>query len=162
LTIGPSVAGRAKLPALQSRGRDLAPPELALRWILFATNYAPNGAEMAKKVVSLTAEFGAQLSLLHVIEDYSELGSRPGPIEDSIRPLKALIPADAALSFLPETLLEFGSPAEHILRVAADREVDMIILGARTAEEVGTTHLPGSTAHRVIAHAPCPVLTLRG
>src|SRR5215469_14240549 len=40
LTIGPRVSGWAKLPELSGRGRDLAPPELELRQIIFATNFA--------------------------------------------------------------------------------------------------------------------------
>jgi nucleotide-binding universal stress UspA family protein len=36
------------------------------------------------------------------------------------------------------------------------------VIGARSKAEVGTTHLPWSTTHQVIARAHCPVLTLRG
>jgi len=82
-------------------------------------------------------------------------------MEEGIRRLRALIPKDIVLPYTPETLLEFGSASGCILRFAEDREADLIVLGARTSAEVGTTHLPWSTAHHVIAHAPCPVLTLR-
>jgi nucleotide-binding universal stress UspA family protein len=68
----------------------------------------------------------------------------------------------AALQHVPETALEFGNASACILRMAAEREADMIVLGARASAEVGTTHLPWSTAHHVIAQAHCPVLTLRG
>jgi hypothetical protein len=34
------------------------------------------------------------------------------------------------------------------------------VLGAHPADNA--THLPWSTVHRVIAHAACPVLTVRG
>jgi nucleotide-binding universal stress UspA family protein len=37
----------------------------------------------------------------------------------------------------------------------------MIILGARAHSEIGSTHLPWSAAHHVIAQAHCPVLTIR-
>jgi nucleotide-binding universal stress UspA family protein len=162
LTIGPKVSGRAKLPAFQNRGRDLAPVELELRQILYASNFAPNSAVIARRAVALAEEFHARLTLLHVIEDYGRLGSRPGPIEDSICRLHELIPMGAALQHVPETALEFGNASACILRIAAEREADMIVLGARASAEVGTTHLPWSTAHHVIAQAHCPVLTLRG
>ena len=161
LTVGPKVSGRAKLPEFQSRGRDLAPLELELRQILFATNFAQNSALVAHQAISLAEEFRARLTLMHVIEDYTQLGSRPGPIEDGIRRLHDLIPRNAALQYSPETLLEFGSAPDLILRAAAEREADMIVLGARASIEVGTTHLPWSTAHHVIAKAHCPVLTVR-
>jgi nucleotide-binding universal stress UspA family protein len=162
LTVGPKVSGRAKLPEFQNRGRDLAPLELELRQILFATNFTQNSALIAQEAISLAEEFRARLTLLHVIEDYTQLGTRPGPIEDGIRQLHDLIPKDSALQYLPESLLEFGSPADCILTAAAEREADMIVLGARTSAEVGTTHLPWSTAHHVIAQVHCPVLTIRG
>ena len=82
-------------------------------------------------------------------------------MEDSICRLKSLVPNDAALQYLPESLLEFGSPADCILKVACDREADMIVLGARASAELGSTHLPWSIAHHVIAKAHCPVLTVR-
>ena len=161
LTVGPKVSGRNKLPALLEKGRDLAPVELDLRQIVFATNFAHNAALVAQEAVSLAEEFHARLTLLHVIEDYTQLGSRPGPIEDGIRRLRELIPINASLQYSPETLLEFGPVEERILKVAAERESDLIVIGARTAAEVGTTHLPWSTTHHVIASAHCPVLTIR-
>ena len=161
LTVGPKVSGRNKLPALLEKGRDLAPVELDLRQIVFATNFAHNAALVAQQAVSLAEEFHARLTLLHVIEDYTQLGSRPGPIEDGIRRLRELIPINASLQYSPETLLEFGPVEERILKVAAERESDLIVIGARTAAEAGTTHLPWSTTHHVIASAHCPVLTIR-
>jgi nucleotide-binding universal stress UspA family protein len=162
LTVGPKVTGHPKLPAFQHRGRDLAPVELELRQIVFASNFDPYSIAAAREAVSLSEEFRSRLTLMHVIEDYTQLGSRPGPIEDSVAHLKSLIPNDAALQYPPETVLEFGSAAKCILKVAEEREADMIVLGARTSAEVGTTHLPWSTAHHVIAQAHCPVLTIRG
>jgi len=162
LTVGPKVAGRAKLPALQAKGRDVAPADLELRRILFATNFTANAAKVAQAAISLAEEFRARLTLMHVIEDYTELGNRPGPIEDGLRRLQELIPPDAALPYAPERAMEFGSASECILRMASGQEADMIVLGARAAAEVGTTHLPWTTTHYVLAHAPCPVLTVRG
>jgi nucleotide-binding universal stress UspA family protein len=161
LTVGPKVSGRAKLPALQSHGRDLAPPELDLRQVVFATNFASSAARLAQRAISLAAEFHARLTLMHVIEDYTRLGSDPGPIAESTRKLRELIPADAPLQHAPETVIEFGHAPERILKIAAEREADMILLGARASDKLGTTHLPWSSAHHVIAQAHCPVLTIR-
>jgi len=162
LTVGPKVSGHPKLPAFRKRGRDLAPLELELREIVFATNFDQDSVLVAQEAVSLAQEFCSRLTLVHVIEDYSHLGSRPGPIEESVVRLKSLIPNDAALQYPPEPVLEFGHASKCILKVASDREADMIVLGARTSAEVGTMHLPWSTAHDVIAQAHCPVLTIRG
>jgi nucleotide-binding universal stress UspA family protein len=162
LTVGPQVSGHAKLRALEGSHRDVAPVDLELRKILFATNFSPNAARAARAALRLTHEFHARLTLLHVIENYTKLGSRPERMQEGLRRLHQLIPGNAALQYEPETVLEFGSASENILRIAGEREADMIVLGARPAVEVGSTHLPWSTAHHVLARAHCPVLTVRG
>lgn len=161
LTVGPKVAGRAKLPAYHNPDGALAPVELELRQILFATNFAKDAARMGQEAARLAAEFHAQLTLMHVIEDYTRLGTKPDPIEKNLQKLRELIPRSAELQYLPETLLEFGQAVERILKAAEEREADMIVLGARACSEVGSTHLPWSAAHHVIAQARCPVLTIR-
>jgi len=161
LTVGPRVSGRAKLPTFQNHVRDLAPAELDLRQILFATNFAGSAPREAEEAAWLADEFHARLTLMHVMENYTRLGSEPGPMEDSLRKLKELIPKNAELQYIPETLLEFGHAPDRILKAAEEREADMIILGARAYADVAATHLPWSTAHHVIAQAHCPVLTIR-
>jgi len=161
LTVGPKVSGRAKLPELSVHSRNLAPPELEIRQVLFATNFGRNAPLAARDAISLAEDFHARLTLIHVIEDYSRLGSNPAPIEDNLTRLRELIPRNAQLQYTPEMLMEFGHAPERILQAAADREADIIILGARSSSEVGGTHLPWSAAHHVIAQARCPVLTIR-
>ncbi|HEV2399307.1 MAG TPA: universal stress protein [Candidatus Sulfotelmatobacter sp.] len=160
LTVGPNVSGRAKLPEFKGQGRDLAPVELELRQIVFATNFASSAALVAQDAAALAQEFRARLTLMHVMEDYTHLGSDPAPIEENLHRLRELIPRNSQLQYIPETLLEFGHAPDRILKAAEERETDMIILGARSSE-VGSTHLPWSTAHHVIAQAQCPVLTIR-
>lgn len=162
LTVGPKVSGHARLPALKSTGREVAPVELELNQIVFATNFAPNAAKAARTAVRLAQEFRSRLTLMHVIEDYVELGSRLKPIEDGLRGLQELVPADAALQYPPERAMEFGSATECILRIAEEQEADLIVLGARAVAELGSTHMPWTTTHYVLARAHCPVLTVRG
>ena len=161
LTVGPKISGHAKLPAFPATGRDLAPLELDLQQILFATNFARSSATVALAAVSLAEAFHARLALMHVFEDYTRLGNRPDLVEESVRRLQELLPKDVALQYPPETVLEFGSAAEQILKVASAREADLIVLGTRPAARAGSTHLPWTTAHQVIAQAHCPVLTIR-
>src|SRR5271157_3697144 len=95
LTVGPKVSGRDKLPTFHNSHHDVAPIELDLRKILFATDFAPNAARLVQMAVSLAAEFRAQLYLMHVIEDYSHLGTLPQPIEEDLRRLQELVPKNA-------------------------------------------------------------------
>src|SRR5271169_2433436 len=92
LTVGPKVTGRAKLPAFEAKGHDIAPLELELQQILFATNFASDAPRMAQTAVALAQAFCSQLTLMHVLEDYTELSQRLGRIEEGIRRLRALIP----------------------------------------------------------------------
>jgi nucleotide-binding universal stress UspA family protein len=53
-----------------------------------------------------------------------------------------------------------GSPEEVVLRLADDKEVDLIVMG--THGRTGLTHvLLGSVAERVVRAASCPVLTVK-
>ena len=71
LTVGPKVSRRAKLPLLGSYGRDLAPLELELQQILFATNLGRNSSRVAHEAIALANAFRSRLTLLHVIEEYA-------------------------------------------------------------------------------------------
>ena len=52
----------------------------------------------------------------------------------------------------------------RILEAAKEHDADLIVLGVRdAAARLGAaTHLERTTAHKVVAHAACPVLTVRG
>ena len=67
----------------------------------------------------------------------------------------------AAHSRVPlQHLLAEGDPAAEIVRVAAERGCDLIVMGIH--EHSGLLHaLLGSTAEGVVRDAPCPVLTVR-
>jgi len=159
LIVGPRVGGRAKLPEFPGGGTELAPVELELRHILYATNFAPVSLKVAPIAIGLAEEFESQLTLMHVIEDRTDMETRPEPLKDGAQELQALVPKDAALAYKPEVVMEFGPAWECIVNAAAEREADLIVLGARPADHA--THLPWSTVHHVVVHATCPVITVR-
>jgi nucleotide-binding universal stress UspA family protein len=53
-----------------------------------------------------------------------------------------------------------GDPSSQIVRTARSLRADMIVLGTHGRRGV-SRFLLGSVAERVIATAPCPVLTVR-
>ena len=55
------------------------------------------------------------------------------------------------------TRIEYGNPAEQIVRVAEDERVETIVMGAQGATAAQEL-LIGSTAYEVIRHATVPVL----
>lgn len=154
LTIGPDVRTRAHNDA-------------RFRRVLFATDFSPHSLAAWPYAVSLAQENQARLVLLHVVpeEKISEaavLGEIPKG--SPLSRLNALLPKEADLWCRPESVVEYGDAATRILEEARNRGADLIVLGVRDVSgHLGAaTHLGRATAHRVVAHAPCPVLTVRG
>ena len=158
LIVGPRVCGRAKLREFHGEGRELAPVELELRQILYATNFTAASLRVAQVAISLAAQFQARLTMMHVVEGDSRLGNPPESTDDGVRDLQEEI-SKGALAYAPEILTEAGSAWYCIVNKASERNADLIVLGAHPAD--GTTHLPWSTVHQVVAHATCPALTIR-
>jgi len=59
------------------------------------------------------------------------------------------------------TRLEVGKPADVIINVAQEQQVNLIIMGARGLGPVKEV-LFGSVSHRVLTHAHCPILVVNG
>ena len=60
-----------------------------------------------------------------------------------------------------EALVLEGQPAEQILKLVAERHVDLIVLGS-VGKGMFERMLIGSTSDKVLNHAPCSVLVARG
>lgn len=162
LTVGSKVSGRAKLPAIEGQGKDSIPAEISVRQIVYATDFSPESLAAAPFATSLAQEFQAKITLLHVIEKFEDIARRPRPIDLALQRLETLVPEEAGLWCSPRSSVQFGPPAECILQEAFDTQADFIVLGVRSAAgHLGAaTHLPWATAHKVIAQAHCPVLTI--
>jgi nucleotide-binding universal stress UspA family protein len=135
--------------------------------VLFATNFSPEANAAALYAISLAEEHEARLTVLNVIHERVQ-ETRNTRIESSVanvmHELHEIVPQDAELWCRPEAVVEYGDPAARILEVAKQRDADLIVLGVRDAAgRMGAaTHLERATAHKVVAHASCPVLTVRG
>ena len=81
LTVGPKIAGRAKLTAIEGEGRVLTPLEISVGQIVYASDFSPESLAAAPFATSLAQEFQSKLALLHVIEKYTNMDRRPGPID---------------------------------------------------------------------------------
>jgi nucleotide-binding universal stress UspA family protein len=134
--------------------------------IVYATDFSAESAAAAAHAISLAQEFQSHLTLLHVIAD-----AKPGDlvhpeklVKSSAQLLRNLIPPGAELWCEPRFVVEQGSPAEKILEVAKQRKADLIVLGVHRPGGFpgAATHLPIATAHKVVSHATCPVLSVRG
>ncbi len=134
--------------------------------IVYATDFSPESVSAAAHAISLAQEFQAHLTLMHVIanEAPGDLLLPGELVKATEQHLRNLVPAEAEFWFEPRFVVEQGSPAEKILEVARHREADLIVLGTHkpTGFPGAATHLPIAVAHKVVSHAPCPVLTVRG
>jgi nucleotide-binding universal stress UspA family protein len=154
LTIGPAEHGGA-----HKGGK--------FRRVLFATDFAAESLTAAPYAFSMAQENNAELILLHVMRQ-PEIPLTGREAEDAkantLAQLYEIVPAAAELWCRPEGVVQFGNPAEQILKVAKERNADLIVLGIRDAHGFmgAATHLERTTAHKVVAHATCPVLTVRG
>jgi nucleotide-binding universal stress UspA family protein len=138
---------------------------IGMAGILYATSFSESSGAAAAYAISLADENQAHLDVLHVIEK-QKAGDLVHPhelVDATLNRLRKTVTPEAALWCTPEFLVEQGEPAEQILSVAKRRHADMIVLGVKGTEgDLGaSTHLPWATAHKVIANAACPVLTVR-
>ena len=150
LTVGPHVAGEVPL-------------EAELRRILYATDFAAASERAAAYAFSLAQEHQAHLTLMHVVEDGANASAHNAALmkEYFTKRLNELIPQGAEMWCKPDFAVEFDKPAASILKVAGEKQADLIVLGVRrTANFPG--HLPPATAYEVVCQALCPVLTVRG
>lgn len=159
---------RAACPVLTVHQDDRHRP---LRSILVPTDFSRDAeAAAAAAVRFLQTQEQARLVLLHAFHlpvEYTAYGAIPttfhfrddvlGPARERLDAL-ALGLARPGLEIVSE--VREGAPAEVIAEVAKELEVDLVALG--THGRSGLAHLLlGSTAERVLAIAPCPVLTVR-
>lgn len=127
---------------------------------------AYDGGEPAQKALDLTArlarQFGASVMVVSVVPVHP--GRAPiDPWDDRETHRAELLEADATLRRLgiePELIESAGDPAKTIERIAAEREVDAVIVGARGLGVVGRV-LQGSVSEHVATHAPTTVIVAR-
>jgi nucleotide-binding universal stress UspA family protein len=135
------------------------------REILYATDFSPDSQGAGAYAVSLAQEFQSRLILLHVIPEQKagDLLSAADVAASSEKLLRKLVAPEAEAWCKPEYFVERGDPAEKILEFANLRKSDLIVLGVRPEKGMpgAATHLQVATAHKVVSHATCPVLTVR-
>ena len=154
LTVGPAVPAAAAGPK-------------EIRRILFATDFGPASLNALHYAISFANESKARLTLLHDVGPYWYAGTNPVEQQKTEKArylgrLKDLIPPTANLPFDPEFLVDFDFTPDAIVKIADDAKADLIVMGVnQTASARASAHLPWATAHEVVCHAKCPVLTVR-
>src|SRR4030095_2913719 len=146
---------------------------MQIRSILLPTDFSECGNYALAYATSLARTFGASILCIHVIEPmvptvgYSGM-TEPLPIadisdqlEDSAeRELPKLAECDECTGLEVEEVIVHGEAASEIVRVAKERQVDLIVVSSHGRKGLGRI-LFGSTAEAIVRHAPCPVLVVK-
>ena len=141
--------------------------------ILCPLDFSPASIRALEYALSLAQRADARLILMHVIEDVlSDAASQAMALanlsvseyyqhleKDAATRLKAVLPDDARVWSRPEERVVKGRAYDEILKVVADERVDLVVMGVQ-GKGVVNRLMFGSTTHRVIREAGCPVLTL--
>jgi len=135
--------------------RDVARRRGLFRRMICATDVSERTARTIAVAMALADEGAKSLTVLNVIEEGRE--SSRGDLERAaLAALEKLIPDEARSSYRIEEHVAFGQANREILRVAAEEEADLIVMGAHRHGALGD--LFGSTVRSVVRDAACPVL----
>jgi nucleotide-binding universal stress UspA family protein len=167
------VAQQAPCPVLSVHPGDTS-PAWPPRKVLLATDFSAESAAALDAVVALCGDRPpTSIALLHACHVPYQLGSenpcasvtegselRRGIVEDVDRRLRDFGAAVRAQGIAIEIDACEGHADDRIVERATTLGTDLVAMGTRGRS--GLAHvLLGSTAHRVIQRAPCPVLTAR-
>jgi nucleotide-binding universal stress UspA family protein len=132
--------------------------------VLLATDFAVGSADAACYALSVAHEDEAELVMVYACKKGKRPGSGGGrelSVAELMHRFEETIPNTEKLRRRPEALVEYGEPGERIVEVAKRKQADLIVMGIRDTESACAAHIEIGTAHRVVAEAPCPVLTVR-
>ena len=122
---------------------------------------ASNGSSHAEAALRLGAQIARQsrepLTILTVIKHETDQPSTP---VDAILARACEIVQPQATNV--HTRVRIGHPATEIVREAEEGNYDLVIVGERLNRNLVARFLLGSTAIRVVEHAPCPVIVAKG
>jgi nucleotide-binding universal stress UspA family protein len=142
-------------------GSEKQPGPIHLSRILFCTDFSENSQRALGHAISLAAEYAAELTLLHVLEDSPDASSIQQAIATATEQLDGLIPSEAcnAGETKTRTTVRIGKAYQQIIQVALEAQTDLVIMAVRGRGALDLAAF-GSTTHRVIQFGPCPVLVV--
>jgi nucleotide-binding universal stress UspA family protein len=166
-SVAEKVLRRAPCPVLVVRkpGPEVVAPEGApgsveLRRIIFCTDFSDPSDRALDYALSAAAEFDAELTLLHVMEDLPKSANIEEAMGTATRQLEDLLPSEGFRPGKTKTLVRIGRAYEQIIELALEVQADLVIMAVRGRNGLNLAVF-GSTTYRVIQLGPCPVLAVR-
>ena len=161
----------AQVKKRKAPSRQLTQSQIDLRRILVPIDFSDHSKKALQYAIPFAEQFKASIDLLYVVEpaiypaDFS-FGQVGFPaVEDELRQrgaeeLEALIKREIGARVSARSSVRTGKAAYEIEQYAREESIDLIIIA--THGHSGMEHvLFGSTAEKVVRHAPCPVLVVR-
>ena len=147
----------------------------ALRKVLLATDLSARCDRALDRAVAIAADAGAQLTILHVYEEFEEsrltYGRYPAPswrappdaVAIAKRRIRQGLRADVGDAVERATvLIEDGEPAEVIERVAESERADLIVTGVASERLFASRPvILGRTVEKLLRRLPVPTLIVR-
>ncbi|MEP6698856.1 MAG: universal stress protein [Verrucomicrobiota bacterium] len=160
----PVPAGSAR--STDSPTQSFPKDRLRIRTILVPLDFSRRSLKAIEYALSLVDRFGAKLHFVHVFDHHSPppgFATDAHKVEMGRRAKLRLqdIAGKYAADLPPENLHAIkGNDSDEICELARELEADLIV--ATTHGHTGLKHLfLGSTAERLVQHAPCPILVVR-
>ncbi len=133
------------------------------RVVLHATTLRETSRPSAALACEIAASRKAKVVLLHVLPPIDEMeckGLPTGLDSAAMQELRILAAETGTVCGGAEPLIVHGNPSIEILATASARHASLIVLGA-TRRSTFENLTRDRTVYRVLAHARCPVMTLR-
>jgi nucleotide-binding universal stress UspA family protein len=141
--------------ATQAGGPDL----IQLQRILCCTD-SPDQSDLAwDHAVSIAEEYGAELTLVHVLEDISSSSDIETETRKTLERLERRISARARKDSITKATVRIGRAYQQIVQLALESQIDLVIMGVRGRHTLDRAVF-GSTTYRVVQLGPCPVLAV--
>jgi nucleotide-binding universal stress UspA family protein len=127
--------------------------------ILFCADFSENSERALNYAVSVTTEFDAELTLLHVLEEVPSPANTEEAIAAATERLDKLIPREGRTNLKIDTAVRIGKPYQQIIQLAQEGQIDMVTMGVHGYGALDPAVF-GSTTYRVMQLGPCPVLAV--
>src|ERR1019366_9425827 len=153
----PVLAVRKPAHHLTSSVHD--PEPVHLRKMLFCADFSDHAHRASEYAVSMAKEYGAELMLLHVLEDVPRSADLEIAIEKVAKQLKESIAPKTREGCIVKVIVRIGKAYQQIIQLALEAQTDLVIMGVRGRGALDTA-IFGSTTQRVIQLGSCPVLAV--
>src|SRR5882757_9534557 len=99
--------------------------------ILFCADFSKNSERALNYALSATAEYDAELTLLHVLEEVPSLAKTAEAIAAATEQLDKLIPPEVRRTRKIKIAVRIGKPYREIIQLAMEAETDLMTMGVR-------------------------------